>query len=167
MDKSNAFSTPILPGRYLLTAFASGARCASVSVNGKDVGDALVPIGYDDVQVVFTCGATMARITGRVRDDGGNTDLRGRAIVFPTDRRQWTIDDARPIRFASAPPNANGTFTIANLPAGEYFVAAIPDAIGNSWQDPKMLDSLSRSAARITVGLGDTRSIDVTTAVVK
>jgi hypothetical protein len=167
VDKSGGFSTPLLPGRYLMTAYAPGGRCASISVNGKDIGDALVPIAFDDVQVVFTCGASMARITGRIRDDNGNADLRGKAIVFPTDRRQWTVDDGRPMRFASARPNGNGVFTIANLPAGEYFAAAVPDAIGNAWQDSKVLETLARSAARVTVAAGDTRSIDVTTAVVK
>jgi len=167
VDKSQAFSTPILPGRYLMTAFTSTGRCASVSVNGKEVGDALVPVGSDDLQVVFTCGAGMARITGRIRDGNGNTDLTGQAIVFPTDRRQWTVEDSRPMRFSGGRPNSNGVFTVANLPSGEYFVAAVSDAIGNAWQDPKVLEMLARSAARVTVGAGETRSVDVTTVVVK
>jgi len=167
VDKSGGFSTPLLPGRYLMTAFTSSGRCASVSVNGKEVGDALVPVGSDDLRVVFACGTSMARITGRIRDDNGNSDLRAQAIVFPTDRRQWTVDDSRPMRFSGGRPNSSGVFTVANLPSGEYFVAAVPDAIGNAWQDAKVLEMLARSAARVTVGAGETRSTDVTTTVVK
>jgi len=166
VDKSYAFTTLLLPGRYIFSGFAGTSRCASVLVNGKEVGDALVPIGYEDVELVFKCGGNMSRVTGRIRDSNGNADQGAQAVVFPADRRHWTTD-VRPLRFAFGRPNTSGVFTISNLPAGEYFVAAVPDAIGRTWQDPRVLETLARTAARITLSPGDLRSIDLTSVPVK
>jgi hypothetical protein len=53
------------------------------------------------------------------------------------------------------------------LPAGEYFIAAISDQAGANWQDPKVLEILSRSATLLSLRDGDRRSVDVTTSVIR
>ena len=62
--------------------------------------------------------------------------------------------------------NAGGTATLANLPIGEYFVASVPEALGNTWKNPRTLDMLARSSQRLTLDAG-TRTIDLVTVNLK
>jgi hypothetical protein len=50
------------------------------------------------------------------------------------------------------------------LPPGDYLVAAIPDELVNAWQDPKVLESLSRSATRISLAENEKRTVDLKVA---
>ena len=166
VDKSFTFAAQVLPGRYLLAAFSNGERCGSVSVNGRAVGDALVPIESEDVEAVFDCAAVLPRLTARVRDDKGLADGSAQLVVFPADRQQWQGDDYRPLRIVGLRTNAGGTATLANLPIGEYFVASVPEALGNTWKNPRTLDMLARSSQRLTLDAG-TRTIDLVTVNLK
>jgi hypothetical protein len=67
----------------------------------------------------------------------------------------------------TAPVSRQGTFSLSGLPAGEYFIAAINDQAGATWQDPKVLDILSRSATQLSLRDGDRRTVDVTTSVIR
>ena len=49
-------------------------------------------------------------------------------IVFPTDRDAWTNYGTSPRRLRNVRVDKTGAFSIGNLPAGEYFVAAVPEA---------------------------------------
>jgi hypothetical protein len=61
----------------------------------------------------------------------------------------------------TAPIFRNGTFTITGLPAGEYFVAVVPDDDTVDWQDPSRFDSFSRAAQRVQVADGENKSVSV------
>lgn len=166
VDKALAFSTQIVPGRYVMSAWADAERCPSVLVNGKEVGDALVSVGYENINVVFGCGGATARVSGRVRDANGNPDLLTQVVLFSTERRHWAGDDHRPLRVTSEKVDPSGNFSLAGVPAGEYFIAAIPDAIADGWRDPAVLETLVRSATRITVAT-EARTIDLVTVNVR
>jgi hypothetical protein len=51
-----------------------------------------------------------------------------------------------------------------SLPPGDYLVAAIPERLLDTWQDPKVLESLSRSATRISLAESEKRSVDLKVA---
>ena len=54
-----------------------------------------------------------------------------------------------------------GTFTLPNLPAGDYYLVLVPDDQVLDWQDAPRLEALSRTAQRITLASGDKQSIQV------
>ena len=59
----------------------------------------------------------------------------------------------------SARVRANGEFSFASVPVGDYYLTAIADEDGADWQDPDVLDALSRAATRITINDGDQKTV--------
>ena len=70
-------------------------------------------------------------------------------------------------RFLSAPVKNDGSFSIPNIPAGDYLLIAVEAAQSRRWQDPAFLESASRVAARITADWGQARSQVVKPVVIK
>jgi hypothetical protein len=167
LDQARQFTTLLLPGRYGFVGYAAGGLCASVTVNGADVGDALVTVLHEDVDVVFTCGAPLGRITGTVRDDRGQPERGARVVVFSADRRHWSGDDYRPARRVVRTASHEGRFSVTDLLAGEYFLAAIPAASRANPREAQTLEALSRSAERLTIVSGSTRAIDLAVTVIR
>jgi hypothetical protein len=52
------------------------------------------------------------------------------------------------------------------MAVGEYYVAALRDADSGAWPDPKFLERLSRVATRVTIGAGESKSVDVALSVI-
>jgi hypothetical protein len=61
----------------------------------------------------------------------------------------------------SARPSKNGAFTIAGLPAGDYYVAAVREEATAQWQDPRVLEALARTAEQVRLAEGNPRTVDV------
>lgn len=156
--------TPVQPGTYALT-FRSppNLTCSSVMLQGRDVSDEPFVVGNDDIDVTVICGEVVTRLSGTVRNQSGAAESDAAIVVFPSERRFWSGQEIRLRRFQQAYTDKAGSFTIANLPAGDYFVAAIPIAQSDLWQDPKTLDVLARSATRTTVASGGSPSLDLKT----
>jgi hypothetical protein len=112
--------------------------------------------------VVITFTDKTTAVTGAVRDDRGRPVPDATVIVFPVEREQWTNYGFNPGRLRAAPQATNGTFREANLPPGEYFVAAVRLEPGVEWRRAAFLDAVSRMAARVTIDWGDAKSVDVT-----
>ena len=72
-------------------------------------------------------------------------------IVYPADRAYWR-SDARRIR--SARPSDDGRFLIADLPAGDYLVAALTDVAPDEWRDPAFLATIGPAAVKVTIADG-------------
>jgi hypothetical protein len=60
----------------------------------------------------------------------------------------------------------SGEFRLGGLPPGSYYLLALDVAsdlvTSGDWQDPATLEDLRRSATRITVNEGETRSVSLT-----
>jgi len=84
-------------------------------------------------------------------------------IVFASDRARWYPGTRYMQRTAAA---ADGAFTIAGLPFGNYYVAAVAaakvPADGDDWQDPAFLETLIPRAASVTVAEGDKQIVRLT-----
>jgi hypothetical protein len=151
------------PGRYVITPYLTQSSCTSVVFRGRDVSDEPLVLGTEDVEITVACGDQPTRLNGTVRSERGMLDSEALVVVFPADRRFWSGAGLRVRRKASAQTSAAGTFTIANLPPGDYFVTAVPIAGSDFWQDPKVLEALSASATRVSFGPGESRNVDVRT----
>jgi hypothetical protein len=73
-------------------------------------------------------------------------------IVFGTDRRTW-VTTSHSLRLAQ--PAEDGSFEVASLPPGEYWVAAVDPIAGTEvsgeWLKPESLEKLSFRAQRVTL----------------
>jgi hypothetical protein len=137
-------------------------------VNGADVLDLPFSIEAADINgVVFTMVDTpTATLSGRLVDSPSpaasarsSPDLS--VIVFPVDRKYWPEPLAGGARFSTTPISRAGSYTFTALPAGEYFVAVVPDEATVDWIDPAKLDGLSRTAQHVQLADGDKKTLDV------
>jgi hypothetical protein len=93
-----------------------------------------------------------AAISGHVTDAASAPVSNYSVVVFPTDRAKWSLTP-RLLRLAR--PAQDGSFEVASLPPGEYWVAATDpvdgtDASGD-WLKTETLDRLSFRAIRVTL----------------
>jgi len=152
------------PGRYYVVgAQPTGYTLTSITVDGRDVTN--VPLEVKDADVTgVILGFTdhPSSLSGTVRMAEGPPDPEASVLVFPTDAREWQTFEARS-RFAVRRAGATGAFTILGLPAGDYFVIAMPDASAPGYGDSRAFATLSQSATRITLGKGEVRMLDLRT----
>jgi hypothetical protein len=136
----------------------------AVLVNGGDAVDTALSFGNSaqslkDVEIVLTDRAT--RLTGTVagvQDTTADADV----IAFATNRQLWYGSSRFLAHTAVA---TDGTFTIRGLPPGDYYVVAVDRVPGietdDEWQDPAVLDTLARRAARVTLADGQAATISL------
>ncbi len=129
-----------------------------VRVNGVDATDRPLPFGRPNqsltgVEVVLT--DRVSELAGTVTDDRGAPARDARVVAFSSDRGRWYPGS----RFHRATASdADGAFTIAGLPFGNYYVAALsqlPPGGDDGWQDPQVLETLARTASSVTVRDGE------------
>jgi hypothetical protein len=145
------------PGPVVLRVTTAGSgdlQVASAIVNGVDIAD--IPFEMNGQQldgVVVTMSAGQSTLSGTVRQASGELAGDGWVVVFSTDRATW-----RPLsrRVAGAQVTADGRYTIAGLPRGEYFILALPDVAPSRWFDASFLQQLqAMSPARIALADGE------------
>jgi hypothetical protein len=100
-------------------------------------------------QPVSTPGAA---ISGHVTDAASAPVSSYTVVVFPTDRTKWLVT---PRVLTLARPAPDGSFEVAGLQPGEYWVAATDpvdsnDPSGDSLK-PETLERLSFRATRVTL----------------
>jgi hypothetical protein len=92
-----------------------------------------------------------AAISGHVTDSASAPVASYSVVVFSTDRSKW-LTASRFLRLAR--PAQDGSFEVAGLPPGDYWVAAM-DPVGNElsgdWMKPETLEQLSFRAQRVTL----------------
>jgi hypothetical protein len=127
-----------------------------------------VEIKGDISGIAIQFSDAVSEIAGTVRNAKGAAESSASVVVFPIDRQRWTGYGSRfPRRARLTSVSLSGTFAVMALPPGDYFVAAIPDTLIDSWQDPKTLDALGRTATRVSLGENEKRSVDLTLTVAR
>ena len=169
-DDRGGFRTPgVPPGRYVVRV--SGLPLPGWTFNGarfqgRDIADAPLEMTGDDVEgVVLAFTDRPASIAGAVQS---GTGADGGAIVaaYPTDEDAWIDAGESPRRIKIARAGRDGTFTIASLPAGEYYVIAVRDEPAN-WQDPAFLRSLATRAQHVRAIDGQRTTISLRTVPIR
>jgi uncharacterized protein (DUF2141 family) len=153
--------TGLTPGRYRLTASVPGQRdwaLRSASVSGIDTLDLPLQLQpnqhVDSALITFTDRPSALR--GHVEAAGGATGYT--VIVFPTDRTLW-LPRAR--RLQASLVDSEGAYAFADLPPGEYVVAAVKDVEPGAWFDPAVLERLLPAGIKLAIAEGEQRALDI------
>lgn len=164
------FATVAAGGQYVARPVENnGWFVQSVTSGDKDITDRAFDLRSDMTSIVVTFTDRASKVTGTVKDAHGAVAPRASVLAFPTDAGLWANygPGARNIR--TAPTTRTGSYSFANLPAGEYYLIAIDGAEPAGWRDPKMLETLALQATRLTVSGNETapKTVDLTVKVIQ
>jgi protocatechuate 3,4-dioxygenase beta subunit len=154
--------TGLLPGHYLVRIGGApgGWMTQSVMLGGVDISDNPVELEKDvtGVLVTFTDRISDLRVSVRgLKDDGEPAAI----IVFPSDSAAWKRFGFNPRRMRLVRAIRPGPYSIGTMPAGDYYVVAVPDEYSTEWNDPAYLEVLTRVAMRISIGDGEKKVQEV------
>jgi hypothetical protein len=167
VESDEQFTTMgVSPGRYLIRVNPPrGWTLRSAMVGGRDMSDTAVEIRDEDLgNVVISFTDRSADVSGTVMTSAGRPDPSASVIIFPADRDKWVNTGSAPRRLKSVRSGKDGSYSVSGLPAGDYFVGAVSDALAADWQNPDFLTTLSRTATRLSVSEGDKKTQSLTTA---
>jgi uncharacterized protein (DUF2141 family) len=165
-SKDGAFAfRGVTPGRYRVTASIGGVGAAwqphRADVGGIDALDVPFEVRSNDVNgidVTFT--DRPSELSGTIEDAKGNPATEFFVIVFSRDQTHWSPQSRR---IRSARPGSDGRFVFANIPPGEYALAAVTDVEPNEWLDPAFLKQLEPASIGITIGEGEKKVQNIRT----
>jgi hypothetical protein len=145
----------VIPGSYTLQQIAfSGWWLRSAVVNGRDILDFPLEVDGSSTDVtgaVVTMTDRRSELHGTLTSASGQPATEFAVVVFPSDRAYWR-PGAR--RVKSVRPGSDGAFSVPDLPAGDYLVAAVTDADPNEWQQASFLEQLAPASVRVTIADG-------------
>jgi hypothetical protein len=142
------------PRRLSLIRTPAAWTLKEIRINGIDVTDRPLPFGRADqsltnVEVVVV--DRISQLSGTIVDDRGRPAPGSPMIVFSTDRDRW-YPASRFLRTTTT--GSDGAFSIAGIPAGGYYAAAVsrlPADGDDAWQDVEYLRPLIPGAASVTL----------------
>ena len=162
----------IAPGKYSIR-MASGSwetmngwTYQSSTLAGRDVGGTALDLQSDVSGLVITMTDHPSEIAGVARDAQGRPDASAAVLIISTDRKDWMDYGNTPRRLRNLRTTKDGRYKVNGLLAGEYFIFAVPDEQTDDWLNPKVLESLTRGAAKFTLREGERKTVDVTTKAV-
>jgi len=162
------FELKIVPGQFALRVnitstvptTPSGWQLKAIWMNGLDVTDEGFDVssqGVRGVEVQLT--HHLQQVLGTVRDATGGPAKDYIVVVFTQDRTRWLAPFNR--YMAIGRPGDDSRFKVTNLPPGRYYAIALDGADASQWLDPDFLESLSQQAATLSLGPGDTATLDL------
>jgi hypothetical protein len=171
IDANGNFKTYRLPnGRYLIRppVAPSGWVFKSAIVDGRDISDTPLELAGADVDgLVLTFTDRPTTLSGTARDAKGAGDPTATVLIFPVDRARWIDTGPSPRRITSVRAALNGGYRFPRLPAGDYYLVALPEEDTIHWQDPVRLEALARLAIRVTLSDGETKVQDLATTSIR
>ena len=136
----------------------------SWTINGLDVADTGYDFGaqpgtIEGSEIVLSRNG--AAVTGRAGDVTKQVDDYF-VVIFPTNREiRWP--QSRRMKFTRS--TLDGSFRVAGLHAGDYFVAGVSRLLGTrdsgEWQNPDVLLQLEARAERITLAEGQVANLSL------
>jgi hypothetical protein len=145
------------PTRFTVAGLPSGWAVEAITFDGRDVTEVPLDVRSDlnGVEIVLT--SQLTELTGLVTDGDARPVAECVLIVYPDDPSRW--DRSR--RLATARPDQSGRFSVRGLPPGDYLVVAVEHVEGDDAHDPDYLERLRRGATKVTLGKGETKSLDL------
>jgi hypothetical protein len=170
IDETGAFKTyGVPPGRYVVrvSPLPAGWFVKGAIHQGRDVADLTLDLETRDASgVVITFTDQPSSLTGVVRGDAG-PDPTAIVLVYPVDRAAWSSSGALSRRMRTARAARDGSYNVQALPAGEYYVIAVQEDMVGEWQDPALLQALSRVAHTVRLVDGEQKTENLTAATLR
>jgi len=131
----------------------SGWMLHSIAGPGGDLADMPLDVraGADIAGLTVTFTSRTTELAGAVQSQDGRPIAAYTVVVFSTNRAFWT-GQSRRVR--TVRPANDGRFTLSNLPAGEYRLAAVRDVEDGQWFDPSFLSVLVGESIPLTIAEG-------------
>jgi hypothetical protein len=154
----------VIPGPYLPSVTLSGADAATWWPKSAVMGDRDLLDGRVDItrgtagSLIVTLSDRRSELQGTLQTAAGARASDVFVIAYSVDRRFW-LPAAR--RVQAVRPDASGRYVIANLPAGDYLVAAVTDVDQDEWFDPAFLEKLVEASAKVTIAEGERKTFDL------
>jgi Carboxypeptidase regulatory-like domain len=164
------FTTAGLPaGRYFVRVSGSpvGWMFKAALHNGIDLSETPFDLSTDVDDVVVTFTDRWTGVRGTVRTAQAQPDGRAAVLIFPTDPQWWTGEGFSPRRMRNVRASKAGEFSATSMPAGDYYVIAVPEERASDWQDTSFLETLARAAMHVTLSEGDQKTLDLRTREVR
>jgi hypothetical protein len=167
---NNMFTTPQVPaGRYLIRVGSAppGWALRSVMYEGRDISDAGVDVRGPVSDIVMTFTDRITTLSGTVQSATGVAATDATALLFPADPAGWQDFGLNPRRLKSARVDDSGKYNFPDVPAGDYFVVAVPEEQAAVWREPGRLAVLSRLATRVHLIEGQSATQDLRAVIVR
>jgi uncharacterized protein (DUF2141 family) len=148
------------PGRFTFntvfnsTADAGNWKLRSAMGGDRNLLDDVLDLGpgVDIRNVVVTFSDARTEISGTLQSGAGEVTTEYYIVALPADRAQWRPKSRR---ILSTRPATDGRFVFADLPAGEYIIAALTDLDPIDLMDPTFLEQIAPTGAKVTVVEGE------------
>lgn len=170
VDATGKFTfSGVTPGRYRISGIVplapgsgpgQGWTLKSAVVKGRDVLDFPLDIGPNEEigDALLTFTDVTQTVSGTLQDASGRPAPDYTIVVFAAENHFWT---AQSRRIRTARPGTDGKFTVMNLPAGEYRIAAVVDIAPNEASDPTFLEQLVGASYQFTLAEGEKKVQDL------
>jgi hypothetical protein len=151
-----------IPDVYAVSATVpgqSGWRLRSAVIDGRDALDVGLTVrDTPSGELVLTFTDRHNELSGMLQTPAGSPATDYFVVVFTTDRTMWK---PKTRRLVFTRPANDGQFSLEDLPAGEYYLAALTDLDPADWQTPEFLDAVVPVALKLTIGEGERKRQDL------
>lgn len=128
-------------------------KLRSAVVDGRDLLDA--PIEGPNLNltgVTLTLSDKRTEISGALQVGAGQSASDYYVVVFSADRANWRVGARRSV---SVKPGTDNRYVLSDLPAGDYYLAALTDLDPLDWQTPASLEQIVPFAIKLQLGEGE------------
>jgi hypothetical protein len=153
------------PGQYRLEVIGPGPTSKwtlqSATLKAQNVIDKPFEVRPNESVegLVLTFTDRQTEVSGTLVDSANRPAAEYFVMMFSADRSLWT-PRSRGVR-APVRADSTGTFTIAGLPAGDYYICALPDFEQSSLYDPSFLEQLVPASIKLSLAEGEKRKQDL------
>jgi hypothetical protein len=150
----------VMPSRYRVAVNLPGPptrwRVNSATILGQDALDMGAEVRQSVTDAVITITDQLSALTGTLESAGVASDYT--LILFSTDRAHW-----RPLsrRVLTSRVAGDWTYSFANVPPGDYSLAAVDDVEPGEWFDPSFLQRVEPTGIKVTIGEGEKKTQDI------
>jgi carboxypeptidase family protein len=154
--------------RIILGGFGpppAGWSIRAVRVNGVDVTDTGVEFKPNEELTGLEVELTnrIASVSGVVTNSRGEVEKNYTAVAFAQDKARWTGLSRYQ---GQGRPDQDGRFRISSLPPGDYYIVAVDRIEPGQANDPEFLERVYQGAKSLTLGEGESKTIDLRLTVV-
>lgn len=153
-DDDGFFQAALIPGEYMASAYVPGTVpptgwwLRSVVIGGVDAVDVPVTIDGATRDVVFNFSDQHSELSGTLSTQAGQPTTDYYVVAIPADRPLWRPGSRR-MRIAR--PSTSGRYVFADLPPGDYLIAAVTDFAESDFGDATILSKVADAAVKVSI----------------